>query len=112
MAKEDQVEHEGDGAAHGREGEPEGTGRARRRGGGQGLACTGSGAQTKQALVLGLLQRKQGAEVSQSSSRRRARSSTRAALTRLRQGGHDLQKEKRTGALPGLRAIAGARRGD
>src|SRR5215207_1538570 len=52
--------------------------------------------ETKQALVLGLLQRKQGASLAELVV---ATSwfphTTRAALTRLRQGGHDLQKEKR-----------------
>jgi hypothetical protein len=51
---------------------------------------------TKQALVLGLLQRKQGASLAELVAATSWRPhTTRAALTRLRQGGHDLQKEKR-----------------
>ncbi len=51
---------------------------------------------TKQALVLGLLQRKQGASLAELvATTSWLPHTTRAALTRLRQGGHDLQKEKR-----------------
>ena len=51
---------------------------------------------TKQALVLGLLQRKQGASLAELiAATSWLPHTTRAALTRLRQGGHDLQKEKR-----------------
>ena len=52
--------------------------------------------ETKQALVLGLLQRKQGASLAELvAATGWLPHTTRAALTRLRQGGHDLQKEKR-----------------
>jgi len=52
--------------------------------------------QTKQALVLGLLQRKQGASLAELvEATGWLPQTTRAALTRLRQGGHELQKEKR-----------------
>ena len=52
--------------------------------------------ETKQALVLGLLQRKQGASLAELvEATGWLPHTTRAALTRLRQGGHDLQKEKR-----------------
>src|SRR4051812_19345502 len=52
--------------------------------------------ETKQALVLGLLQRKQGASLAELvAATSWLPHTTRAALTRLRQGGHDLQKEKR-----------------
>ena len=52
--------------------------------------------QTKQALVLGLLQRKQGASLAELvAATGWLPHTTRAALTRLRQGGHDLHKEKR-----------------
>jgi hypothetical protein len=51
---------------------------------------------TKQALVLGLLQRKDGASVAELvEATGWLPHTTRAALTRLRQGGHELQKEKR-----------------
>src|SRR4051794_36961978 len=51
---------------------------------------------TKQALVVGLLQRKQGASlVELVAATSWLPHTTRAALTRLRQAGHDLQKEKR-----------------
>jgi hypothetical protein len=51
---------------------------------------------TKQALVLGLLQRKEGASLAELVEVTGwLPHTTRAALTRLRQGGHDLQKEKR-----------------
>ena len=51
---------------------------------------------TKQALVLGLLQRKHGASLAELvAATSWLPHTTRAALTRLRQGGHDLQKEKR-----------------
>ena len=51
---------------------------------------------TKQALVVGLLQRKQGASLAELvAATSWLPHTTRAALTRLRQGGHDLQKEKR-----------------
>ncbi len=52
--------------------------------------------QTKQALVVGLLQWKQGASLAELvAATGWLPHTTRAALTRLRQGGHDLQKEKR-----------------
>jgi len=52
--------------------------------------------ETKQAVVLGLLQRKQGASLAELvAATSWLPHTTRAALTRLRQGGHDLQKEKR-----------------
>ena len=52
--------------------------------------------QTKQALVLGLLQRKEGARLAELvEATGWLPHTTRAALTRLRQGGHELQKEKR-----------------
>src|SRR5215211_5920046 len=52
--------------------------------------------QTKQALVLGLLQRKQGASLGELvEATGWLPQTTRAALTRLRQSGHELQKEKR-----------------
>jgi uncharacterized protein DUF3489 len=58
--------------------------------------ATGRARQTKQALVLGLLQRKQGASLAELvAATSWLPHTTRAALTRLRQGGHDLQKEKR-----------------
>ena len=51
---------------------------------------------TKQALVLGLLQRKEGASLAELvAATGWLPHTTRAALTRLRQSGHDLQKEKR-----------------
>jgi hypothetical protein len=51
---------------------------------------------TKQALVLGLLQRKQGASLAELiAATSWLPHTTRAALTRLRQNGHDLEKEKR-----------------
>src|SRR5215208_6868256 len=51
--------------------------------------------ETKRALVLGLLQRKQGASLAELiAATSWLPHTTRAALTRLRQGGHDLQKEK------------------
>ena len=59
-------------------------------------AATGRARETKQALVLGLLQRKQGASRAELvAATGWLPHTTRAALTRLRQGGHDLQKEKR-----------------
>src|SRR5215203_2392205 len=59
-------------------------------------AATGRARETKQALVLGLLQRKQGASLAELvEATGWLPHTTRAALTRLRQGGHDLQKEKR-----------------
>ena len=58
--------------------------------------ATGRARETKQALVLGLLQRKQGASLAELvAATGWLPHTTRAALTRLRQGGHDLQKEKR-----------------
>jgi len=58
--------------------------------------ATGRARGTKQALVLGLLQRKQGASLAELiAATSWLPHTTRAALTRLRQGGHDLQKEKR-----------------
>jgi Protein of unknown function (DUF3489) len=52
--------------------------------------------QSKQALVLELLQRKEGASVAELvAATDWLPHTTRAALTRLRQGGHELQKEKR-----------------
>jgi hypothetical protein len=52
--------------------------------------------QTKQALVLGLLQRKEGASLAELvQATGWLPHTTRAALTRLRQSGHELQKEKR-----------------
>ena len=51
---------------------------------------------TKQALVLGLLQRRRGRRLAELvAATGWLPHTTRAALTRLRQGGHDLQKEKR-----------------
>jgi hypothetical protein len=51
---------------------------------------------TKQALVLGLLQRKDGASIAELvEATGWLPHTTRAALTRLRQGGYELQKEKR-----------------
>ena len=59
-------------------------------------AATERGPGTKQALVVGLLQRKQGASLAELvAATSWLPHTTRAALTRLRQGGHDLQKEKR-----------------
>jgi hypothetical protein len=59
-------------------------------------AATGRARETKQALVLGLLQRKQGASLAELvAATSWLPHTTRAALTRLRQGGHDLHKEKR-----------------
>src|SRR4051812_41481654 len=59
-------------------------------------AATGRARETKQALVLGLLQRKQGASLAELvAATSWLPHTTRAALTRLRQGGHDLKKEKR-----------------
>ena len=56
----------------------------------------GRARETKQALVLGLLQRKQGASLAELvAATSWLPHTTRAALTRLRQGGHDLHKEKR-----------------
>src|SRR3954468_13517320 len=58
--------------------------------------ATERGPGTKQALVLGLLQRKQGASLAELVvATGWLPHTTRAALTRLRQGGHDLHKEKR-----------------
>ena len=58
--------------------------------------ATGRARETKQALVLGLLQRKQGASLAELvAATSWLPHTTRAALTRLRQGGHDLQREKR-----------------
>ena len=58
--------------------------------------ATERGSGTKQAIVLGLLQRKQGASLAELvAATSWLPHTTRAALTRLRQGGHDLQKEKR-----------------
>jgi hypothetical protein len=58
--------------------------------------ATGGARETKQALVFGLLQRKQGASLAELvAATGWLPHTTRAALTRLRQGGHDLQKEKR-----------------
>ena len=58
--------------------------------------ATGRARETKQALVLGLLRRKQGASLAELvAATSWLPHTTRAALTRLRQGGHDLQKEKR-----------------
>jgi Protein of unknown function (DUF3489) len=58
--------------------------------------ATGRARETKQAVVLGLLQRKQGASLAELVVVTGwLPHTTRAALTRLRQGGHDLQKEKR-----------------
>ena len=58
--------------------------------------ATGRARETKQALVLGLLQRKQGASLAELvAATSWLPHTTRAALTRLRQAGHDLQKEKR-----------------
>src|SRR3954453_1275641 len=58
--------------------------------------ATGRARETKQALVLGLLQRKQGASLAELvAATSWLPHTTRAALTRLRQCGHDLQKEKR-----------------
>src|SRR6476659_5484498 len=58
--------------------------------------ATERGHGTKQALVLGLLQRKQGASLPELvAATGWLPHTTRAALTRLRQSGHDLQKEKR-----------------
>src|SRR4051812_13395492 len=52
--------------------------------------------QTKQALVLGLLQRKEGASLAELvEATDWLPHTTRAALTRLRQSRHELQKEKR-----------------
>ena len=52
--------------------------------------------ETKQALVLGLLQRKQGASLAELvAATSWLHHTTRAALTRLRQSGHELAKEKR-----------------
>ena len=59
--------------------------------------------QTKQALVLGLLRRKQGASLAELvAATSWLPHTTRAALTRLRHGGHDLQKEKRETGETGL----------
>ena len=59
--------------------------------------------ETKQALVLGLLRRKQGASLAELvAATSWLPHTTRAALTRLRQGGHDLQKEKREYRRDGL----------
>jgi hypothetical protein len=58
--------------------------------------ATERGSGTKRALVLGLLERKQGASLAELvAATSWLPHTTRAALTRLRQGGHDLQKEKR-----------------
>ena len=60
------------------------------------LPATDRAPGTKQALVLGLLQRKQGASLAELvAATSWLPHTTRAALTRLRQGGHDLHKEKR-----------------
>jgi hypothetical protein len=51
---------------------------------------------TKQALILSLLRRDEGASVAELvAATGWLPHTTRAALTRLRQGGHELQKEKR-----------------
>ena len=51
---------------------------------------------TKQNLIIGLLQREEGASLGQLvEATGWLPHTTRAALTRLRQSGHDLQKEKR-----------------
>jgi hypothetical protein len=51
---------------------------------------------TKQALIIGLLQREEGASLGALvEATGWLPHTTRAALTRLRQSGHDLQKEKR-----------------
>ena len=62
----------------------------------EGAAAADRASGTKQALVLGLLQRKEGASVAELvEATGWLPHTTRAALTRLRQGGHELQKEKR-----------------
>jgi hypothetical protein len=72
-------------------------------------AAAADRAGTKQALVLGLLQRKEGASIAELvAATGWLPHTTRAALTRLRQGGHELQKEKRDSGETGYR-IAPAR---
>jgi hypothetical protein len=62
----------------------------------EGSAAADRASGTKQALVLGLLQRKDGASIAELvEATGWLPHTTRAALTRLRQGGHELQKEKR-----------------
>jgi Protein of unknown function (DUF3489) len=62
----------------------------------ENVAGTDSAPQTKQALVLGLLQRNEGASVAELvEATGWLPHTTRAALTRLRQGGHELKKERR-----------------
>jgi hypothetical protein len=62
----------------------------------ENAASTDGAPQTKQALVLGLLQRNEGASVAELvGATGWLPHTTRAALTRLRQGGHELKKDKR-----------------
>ena len=62
----------------------------------EGSAAADRASGTKQALVLGLLQRNDGASIAELvEATGWLPHTTRAALTRLRQGGHELQKEKR-----------------
>ena len=59
-------------------------------------ASVGRTSGTKQNLIIGLLQREQGASVPElAAATGWLPHTTRAALTRLRQSGHDLEKEKR-----------------
>ena len=59
-------------------------------------AARGPARGTKQALILGLLQREEGASLAELvAATGWLPHTTRAALTRLRQSGHELQKEKR-----------------
>jgi hypothetical protein len=59
-------------------------------------ASTDGAPQTKQALVLGLLQRNEGASVAELvEATGWLPHTTRAALTRLRQGGYEQKKDKR-----------------
>jgi hypothetical protein len=59
-------------------------------------AAEGRAPGTKQVLVLELLQRKEGASLAELvAATAWLPHTTRAALTRLRQSGHELQKEKR-----------------
>jgi hypothetical protein len=65
---------------------------------------------TKQALIIGLLQREEGASLGALvEATGWLPHTTRAALTRLRQSGHDLQKEKRDTGETVYRIAAPAR---
>jgi hypothetical protein len=73
--------------------------------------ATERGPGTKQALVLGLLRRKQGASLAELiEATGWLPHSTRAALTRLRQTGHVVEKEKRETGETAYRIAAAPQR--